>query len=173
MRKRMWGGGLVVWGVMWIVGSLPVAAQDAPLGLLENPRHGSVQSGLGLISGWVCDADEITAEITTDTAQRHTYTIAYGTARTDTRRYPDGRRLCGDTDNGFGLLINWNLLDDGIHELVVSVDGEELGRSTFGGGDLRDGIPAERPTHPLHPHGTGRLRASPCRSGGSAVSRIL
>ena len=32
---------------------------------------------------------------------------AYGTERLDTQA------ACGDTDNGFGLLFNWNLLDDG------------------------------------------------------------
>ena len=37
---------------------------------------------------------------------------------------------CGDTDNGFGLLFNWNLLGDGEHEVVAWVDGEELGRAT-------------------------------------------
>ena len=49
---------------------------------------------------------------------------AYGTERADTE--PG----CGDTDNGFGLLFNWNRLGDGDHTVVVSVDGEELGRAT-------------------------------------------
>ena len=39
-------------------------------------------------------------------------------------------RVCGDTDNGFGLLFNWNLLRDGEHEVVALVDGVELGRAT-------------------------------------------
>ena len=38
--------------------------------------------------------------------------------------------MCGDTDNGFGLLFNWNLLSDGEHEVVALVDGVELGRAT-------------------------------------------
>ena len=49
---------------------------------------------------------------------------AYGTARADTEA------VCGDTDNGFGLLFNWNLLGDGEHEVVAFVDGVELGRAT-------------------------------------------
>ena len=38
---------------------------------------------------------------------------------------------CGDVDNGFGLLFNWNLLGDGAHEVVAVVDGEELDRATI------------------------------------------
>ena len=49
---------------------------------------------------------------------------AYGTERLDTGD------ACGDTNNGFGLLFNWNLLGDGEHAVVASVDGEELGRAT-------------------------------------------
>ena len=49
---------------------------------------------------------------------------AYGTERADTLD------ACGDTDNGFGLLFNWNLLGEGEHEVVAWVDGEELGRAT-------------------------------------------
>ena len=49
---------------------------------------------------------------------------AYGTERVDTAD------ICGDTDNGFGLLFNWNLLDDGEHEVVAFVDGIELDRAT-------------------------------------------
>ena len=39
-------------------------------------------------------------------------------------------RQAGDTDNGFGLLFNWNLLRDGEHDVVALVDGVELGRAT-------------------------------------------
>ena len=38
--------------------------------------------------------------------------------------------MCGDTDNGFGLLFNWNLLGDGEHAVSVFVDEVELGRAT-------------------------------------------
>ena len=49
---------------------------------------------------------------------------AYGTERADTEAE------CGDIDNGFGLLFNWNLLGDGEHDVVAFVDGVELGRAT-------------------------------------------
>ena len=49
---------------------------------------------------------------------------AYGTSRADTAA------VCGDTDNGFGLLFNWNMLGDGEHPVVAVVDGVELARAT-------------------------------------------
>ena len=73
-----------------------------------------------MLSGWVCDAD--TVELAIGTAGRQV--AAYGTERLDTAG------VCGDTDNGFGLLFNWNLLGDGEHEVVAFVDGVELGRAT-------------------------------------------
>jgi hypothetical protein len=47
---------------------------------LENPQPGSFQSGIGVISGWVCEATEITIEIDGRPLQ-----AAYGTTRDDTR----------------------------------------------------------------------------------------
>ena len=55
---------------------------------------------------------------------------AYGTERVDTAYTPAGEELCGDTDNGFGLLFNWNTLKDGTHTVIVDVDGQELDRAT-------------------------------------------
>ena len=88
-------------------------------GYLENPGAASFQSGIGVISGWTCDADEV--EITLNGEPQE---AAYGTARLDTES------VCGDADNGFGLLFNWNLLGDGEHEVVALVDGVELDRAT-------------------------------------------
>ena len=89
------------------------------VGYLENPGAASFQSGIGLISGWTCDAEEV--EITLNGEPQE---AAYGTARLDTEA------VCGDADNGFGLLFNWNLLGDGEHEVVALVDGVELDRAT-------------------------------------------
>jgi len=44
-------------------------------------------------------------------------TAAYGTSREDTRS------VCGDADNGFGLLFNWNILGEGLHTAALCVDG--------------------------------------------------
>ncbi len=105
-------------------GSAPARAHTGtrPSGLtgyLENPGPHSFQSGVGVISGWVCDAD--TVELAIGTGGQAS---AYGTERLDTLA------ACGDTDNGFGLLFNWNLLGDGEHTVVAWVDGIELGRAT-------------------------------------------
>ena len=91
---------------------------------LENPPPTSFQSGLGVISGWVCEGEAVTVEIEQEDGEVVELAAAYGTERADTAD------VCGDTDNGFGLLFNWNLLDDGAHAVVVLVDGIELGRAT-------------------------------------------
>ena len=111
-------------------GGPPAEERPAPVGYLENPGDGSFQSGIGLISGWVCEAESVEIEIETVGGEVLRLEAAYGTARLDTARRPDGTPLCGDTDNGFGLLFNWNLLGDGEHEIVALVDGVELGRAT-------------------------------------------
>ena len=95
-------------------------AGTAGVGFLENPSPNSFQSGVGVLSGWVCEAD--TVEFAIGTAGRQV--AAYGTERLDTLD------ACGDTNNGFGLLFNWNLLGEGEHEVVAYVDDEELGRAT-------------------------------------------
>ena len=92
---------------------------------LENPAPGSFQSGLGVISGWVCEAD--TVEIVFEpggTDDTLTFEAGSGTARADTADQ------CGDTDTGFGLLFNWNLLGDGTHTVRALADGDEFAHST-------------------------------------------
>ena len=108
--------------------SVASAAQAAVLqatpglsGVLENPGNASFQSGIGLFSGWVCEAQKVEVEIDGNT----TLEAAYGTERGDTA----GR--CGDTNNGFGLLFNWNLLGDGTHTVRALADGREFGRARF------------------------------------------
>ncbi len=102
------------------------SAATAP-GVLEIPQAGAATSGIGLISGWLCEAGRVEVEIDGTTL----LPAAYGTARDDTAS------TCGDVDNGFGLLFNWALLGDGPHTLRALADGVEFGRvaievSTFG-----------------------------------------
>ncbi len=54
-----------------------------------------------------------------------TFQAAYGTARGDTIS------VCGDANNGFGFLINWNNLRDGPHDVRVLADGVEFGHVTI------------------------------------------
>ena len=90
-------------------------------GALENPAAGSTQSGIGMFSGWNCEAENIEIEFTGGTK----LSAAYGTARGDTAS------ICGDSDNGFGLLFNFNNLGSGEHTVIALADGVEFGRSTF------------------------------------------
>ena len=55
-----------------------------------------------MVSGWVCEAETVEIEIAGES-----YLAAYGTERLDTED------RCGDTDNGFGLLVNWNRFGEG------------------------------------------------------------
>ncbi len=105
---------------LMLVGSIEVAHAQ-PSGNLENPGSGSNVSGIFLFSGWVCDADKV--EIVIDGGSG--LEAAYGTDRADTLN------VCGDRDNGFGLLVNLNLLETGKHEAVAYADGQEFGRAEF------------------------------------------
>ena len=83
----------------------------------------------------MCDAQRV--ELTFDGGSPQE--AAYGTPRGDTRQ------VCGgDTDNGFGLLYNWNLLGDGSHTVVAYADGVEFARVdvtvTTVGAEFRRGL---------------------------------
>ena len=100
--------------------------------VLENPTRMSFRSGVSAISGWACDAEEIVIEINGEP-----FTAAYGTVREDTAA------VCGDTDNGFSLLWNWNNLGDGVHTVRALIDGVPFAQSyvtvtTFGDEMLGD-----------------------------------
>lgn len=90
-------------------------------GTLENPGNQDTLSGIGLISGWHCDAAAIDIYIDSKPAKR----ASYGTPRSDTQD------VCGDSDNGFGYLYNFNLLGDGQHSVSVRADGVEFASATF------------------------------------------
>ncbi len=93
-----------------IVSLLAVSSSAFGQGNLENPTSNSIQqSGLGIISGWHCQATTI--EIVVNGTIR--VPASYGTLR------GDSRAACGDVNNGFGFQVNWNNLGDGTHTLVV------------------------------------------------------
>ena len=89
------------------------------------PPPGSFQSGIGVLSGWVCEADTVELVFEPATGEPFTEEAGYGTERLDTEG------VCGDTDNGFGLLFNWNRLGDGQHTVRALADREEFAHSTF------------------------------------------
>ena len=98
-----------------------VVPQAASLAYLESPQQGSSESGIGLIRGWVCQADKVEVQIDGGARQR----VAYGTIR------PDTATICGDDNNGFGYTFNWNSLGNGVHNLRAFADGVEFGNANF------------------------------------------
>ena len=104
----------------WYIDDFSVFSTDfvSPV-ILENPRSGSFQSGVAALSGWACDAHEIIIEL-----NGVPYRAGYPTTRPDTL----GR--CGDTDNGFSLLWNWNNLGAGTHTVRALIDGQEFANTT-------------------------------------------
>lgn len=82
-------------------------------GNLENPANGATESGIGIISGWHCTASSI--EVVINGASRgNTFT---GSRRADTSS------ICGKNENGFSLLINFNNLSPGTHNIKAYGDG--------------------------------------------------
>ena len=82
-----------------------------PVAVLENPSQGkalSHVSGIGVFSGWACDAEEVLISIEGGEGTgvwRVLHKAAYGTLRLDTLE------VCGDVHNGYSLLFNWNNLN--------------------------------------------------------------
>ena len=89
---------------------------------LEIPGSGSTQSGIGVISGWKCDAN---GQLTVRFNRGPSLPLIYGSERGDTRS------VCGDSENGFVAIWNWGVLGDGRHTAVVYDNGIEFDRATF------------------------------------------
>ena len=98
---------------------------------LDIPSDGDALSGIGLISGWKCEADgEITIVFNPDedTVEDEDHIpTTYGAPRGDTSA------VCGDDDgdNGFYALWNWAILGDGEHTAAAYDNGVEFARNTF------------------------------------------
>ncbi len=99
-------------------------ANAATLGI---PGQGSTQSGVGVISGWKCQAN---GRLTVRFNGGRAIPLVYGTERPDVRknsRCPDNAH-----DNvGFVAIWNWGNLDAGRSTAVVYDNGVEFARSTF------------------------------------------
>ena len=105
------------------VAPTPRATASGP-GYLENPQPASYLSGITVFSGWACrpGAGIGRVDVELDGAR---WQASHGTER------PDTAGVCGDTDNGWGLLFNVNRLGAGQHTARALVDGSELGRADF------------------------------------------
>jgi hypothetical protein len=93
----------------------PASAPPPTTAALENPAQGSYQSGIGLISGWSCQGPITVAVDGTS------ITTPYGAPRGDTAG------ICGGSNNGFGLLVNYNNFGPGTHSAQLYVNGSPRG----------------------------------------------
>jgi hypothetical protein len=106
--------------VDWINGVLNANSTDST-GNLEIPAAGSIQSGIGIVSGWKCSSNGLTARF--DGGDE--LPIAYGTPRGDTLG------LCSNPNQqntAFALQWNYSNLEDGEHLLEI-LDGGAVWRS--------------------------------------------
>ena len=105
-------------GLMVLVPSLTYAAS------LENPSGGLFYSGIGVISGWKCEAN---GELTVRFNGGEPVPLVYGSQRPDVR----DAGACASADVGFVAIWNWARLGDGTHTAVAYDDSVEFARSTF------------------------------------------
>lgn len=90
-----------------------------PASALENPQPASFQSGIGLVSGWSCQGPAIGVSID----GQPQVGVPYGSSRDDTA----GICGAGNTNTGFGLLMNFNLMGNGAHTAQLMVNGQPQG----------------------------------------------
>ncbi len=98
---------------------------------LESPADGATVSGLGFISGWKCDAGNITVKFFDVGDDGELSLLGEPISLATQQSRADTRLACGIDDNGFIAQINWNFLGDGSHIAVVYDDEVEFGRATF------------------------------------------
>ena len=91
---------------------------------LENPGNGSFYSGIGVISGWKCEAN---GPLFIRFNRGVPIFLAYGNERADVL----DAGACPSAHVGFVSIINWANLGDGPHTAVVYDNGGEFARSTF------------------------------------------
>ena len=89
------------------------ATERALQATLEAPANGQTLTGVGLLRGWACDAETVSVRIDGGAP----IPVLVGSPRADTQP------ICGHTDTGFALLINWNNLGVGDHTLDLFING--------------------------------------------------
>ncbi len=111
------------------LGSFDVSiTAEGPLYNVETPVMGSTQSGVGVVRGWACDAQSI--EVSFNGLPR--MQVAWGSSRGDTLE------VCGDENNGYGLVIGWSILGPGMHNMRTYIDGVEVAEVEFEVAGLKD-----------------------------------
>ena len=88
---------LVITLFVTLIGSLSVPQSLWTQSALGNPQPGSFQSGMGVISGWVCDTEQIDIVFNPGTAKEETWRAGSRTTREDTAG------VCNDIDISRGI----------------------------------------------------------------------
>lgn len=97
-----------------VVGSFDISVTEPVFEFVaETPAEGSIQSGIGLIRGWACDARSVSVQFD----NLPPIEMAYGTTRLDTLP------VCGDANNGYGVVFAWGSLGEGSHRMQTLIDG--------------------------------------------------
>lgn len=96
-------------------------AEAATLGV---PAPHTTLSGIGVISGWKCQAN---GDLTVRFNDGPSIPLLYGAQRLDVLR----AGACSHDRVGFLTIMNWGELGDGTHTAVVYDNGVEFDRSTF------------------------------------------
>ena len=122
MTRTRWVG----LGTVLYLGVLAAAPSWAAF--LESPAPAAVVSGIGFISGWKCDASNITVRI--DGGEH--LPVAMDQERSDLQE------VCGSIHHGFIKQVNWAwpIISDGEHVVVAYDEGVEFGRAEFTVGTL-------------------------------------
>ena len=107
-----------------LFGCLVLLPSLAHAAFLEIPGNGAKVSGIGVISGWKCEA---AGDITISLNGGDHFPATYGLPRSDTSSSCNN----DDGNNGFFSYWNWGNLGDGQHTVVAYDNGVEFARSTF------------------------------------------
>ena len=107
--------------ILAAAGSL-LATGAFALGTIENPQPDAIESGITAITGWNCQAGQITIQIDDGPL----LVAPYGSQRADTSQ------VCGGQINtGFSYLINYNTMPIGQHTIRAYADGVQFASVTF------------------------------------------
>ena len=111
---------VLMWG---IGGALVLVSSIVHAATLDIPGEGTTLSGIGVVSGWKCEAGELTVRFNGDTP----IPLVYGSERKDVLE----EGVCDHANVGFVAIWNWGNLGDGAHTAVVYDNGVEFDRAMF------------------------------------------
>ena len=92
--------------------------------VIENPSSVGTNSGIGVISGWKCEAGNLTVRFNNEGPH---LPLSYGSERKDVLN----AGACDHANVGFVSIMNWANLGDGTHFAIVYDDGRPFANKFF------------------------------------------